>query len=231
MVTKWRGSTVQKLLPAAPTRVDEQRRRMRLVITALQVDRDGEVIIPTGAKLDAFRANPIVLFSHNPMQPVANAPVVEVFQDRIEAEVEFFQADESSLADSLWKLYSRGKMRAASIGFLPIEVSERPVLAGQTGKTFLQWELLEFSLVAIPSLREALVITERELVLAHQKALGRSWRPSPVADVRSEFIATLGAIQQTLVEVRCNQAIRECDRALALVQLIDLEEELYGGWR
>ena len=49
-------------------------------------------------------------------------------------------------------------MRAASIGFIPLETTEEKLVDGQTGKAYVKWELLEFSLVAIPSLPDALTV-------------------------------------------------------------------------
>lgn len=236
MLTKWRAVPVQKLVPAAPTAVDERRRRIRLVITATKVDRDKEVIIASGARLEAFRTNPIVLFSHDPREPVANATEIVVrgqgLGSWIEAEIEFFQPDESELAQKLWLLYSRGKMKAASIGFLPIRVTEDKIMEGQEGRAFLEWELLEFSLVAIPSLREALTIGERELALAHAKALGSAWRPARVRGVREEFKDTLAMLSGMLDDIRYGLAAEACDRAIALLDIAAIEEELdRGAWR
>lgn len=207
-------------------------RRLRLIITATAPDRDKEVVVASGAHVEDFAANPIVLFSHMTTEPVANATELVLREDEIEAEIEFFQPDESPKAQELFLLYSRGKMRAASIGFLPISVTDRKLVEGQEGRAFLEWELLEFSLVAIPSLPEALVISERELVLAHAKALGSSWRPARGRDVREEFKDTLAMLSGMLDQVRYGLAAEACDRAIILLDVMAIEEELYGGgWR
>jgi len=147
---------VQKMMPIEVKQVDEVNRRITLIITATQVDRDGDVVVAAGVRVDSYLRNPIVLFSHMPFFPVANTTQLIMRPTEIEAEIEFFSREESELAHRLFLLYSRGKMKAASIGFLPINVDDKPILDGQTGRTFLETELLEFSLVAVPSLREAL---------------------------------------------------------------------------
>lgn len=156
-----------KRVAVAIKAVDEASRRVRLIITTDQVDRDGDVVLPAGAIVAPYLANPVVLFGHMSLFPVGNATELVVRENEIEAEVEFFTEEESPLAERLFKLYSRGKLRAASIGFLPTPdgISTDRVRDGQTGRTFKQWELLEFSLVAIPSNRGALSV-ERQAAMA-----------------------------------------------------------------
>lgn len=240
---EWKGSRpgrILKTLPARLKQVDQARRRIRLRITATQVDRDGEVVVAAGAKLDAFLENPVVLYSHDSRLPVGIVTELEVREDEIEAEVAFTPESNpqfGTLAEGLFQAYATGFLRAASIGFLPVEVTERRVVSGQTGRAFLEWELLELSLVAIPSLREALT-TDQAAVLARKGILTKidrglavaSRRWAPVDPVRQEFLAVLRVIEGMLTEVRYDLAVREVERAMALVQIIGIQEEL-EGWR
>jgi HK97 family phage prohead protease len=182
---------MDKRFAAVVKALNEETRRVRLVITTETVDRDGDVVVSSGALLDSYRQNPIVLYSHMPVFPVGNCTELLVKDRSIEAEVEFFSADESPLADRLYRLYSRGKMRGVSVGFIPREVSTDPILDGQKGRTYLQWELLEFSLVAIPSNREALSVPRREAMATALKSL----MPEDVKDPEAS-LADLFAVDE-----------------------------------
>jgi len=125
-------------------------------ITSLTVDRDGEVIIPKGAKIENFRKNPVVLFAHDYKSPPIGKNIsLEIKDDEIIAKTQF--AD-TQLGRELYQLYKEGFMSAWSVGFIPVKESDKKVLEGQKGKTYEEWELLEYSAVPVPSNPEALTI-------------------------------------------------------------------------
>ena len=125
-------------------------------ITSFTVDRDGEVIIPKGAKIENFRKNPVVLFAHDYKSPPIGKNIsLEIKDDEIIAKTQF--AD-TQLGRELYQLYKEGFMSAWSVGFIPVKESDRKVLEGQKGKTYEEWELLEYSAVPVPSNPEALTI-------------------------------------------------------------------------
>lgn len=240
---EWKGSgrgLILKTFPAKLALVDRERRRIRIRITMTQADRDKEVVVASGAKLDAFRANPIVLYMHRLDLPIGIVTELELFDDAIVAEVQFTPEDNphfGALAEGVLQLYATGFMRAASIGFLPIEVTERQIVAGQEGRAFLEWELLELSLVTVPSLREALV-TDAAAALAVKGILAdidralvvAARRRPPVDPVRQEFLATLDVLERAVDELRYQRLIDELDRARVLIEIIAIEEAM-EGWR
>lgn len=225
-------SLIRKLLTTTtvPESVNVRQRSLKLIITALAVDRDGETVRPDGARLAAFQANPIVLYSHNPMLPVGNAIRLDQFADRIEATVKFFGPGETplepDLAETLWKLYSTGRMRASSIGFIPITISPEPILVGQRGRTYVEWELLEFSLVAIPSLREAISLSQNQVELACKSAIGCPTRPAFTRRVQSpdpfEVIQRgLSRVQDLLTQIQAERSITNLIREIDDLEITD----------
>lgn len=114
-------------------------------------DRDGDTINPNGWMLDDYKKNPILLWGHNPYQP----PVGKTFNQRIEGgqlRFDFMFANTAS-AQELKELVRDGFLNTFSVGFIPLDM-------GDTEKgeyTFTRSELLEISLVAIPSNTDAMV--------------------------------------------------------------------------
>lgn len=125
--------------------------------TRLEVDRDGDVIDPMGANLKPFLKNPVLLWSHQRMVP----PVGTVLEIEARKKDMPFTAKLSSatqLARDVRLLLEEKTLNAFSIGFRAKRdgVSEEPMLTGQEGFTFKAWELVELSVVSVPSNRGAL---------------------------------------------------------------------------
>lgn len=118
------------------------------------LDRQGDVLVSTGAKLDNYRRNPVVLWAHDYSRlPVARSldiqPVPGV---GLRATMEFAPAGVDPFIDAVRSLWDRGFLNAASVGFQPI--AGTPDGAG--GTRYTDWELLEFSIVPIPANPDAL---------------------------------------------------------------------------
>jgi hypothetical protein len=126
------------------------------VLTSKTVDRDGEVILPTGGKLDNFRNNPVFLWAHSRKDPSIGRVIpetIQVTENEMTARVEFDLDDPFSAL--IFNKYQKKHLNAGSISFIPLD-SDKPILDGQRGSTFTEWELLEFSGVPIPSNPQAL---------------------------------------------------------------------------
>ena len=148
---------VRKFTPTFLKANDDGSITMRL--TTLTVDRHGEVVKPDGVILKNYIKNPIVLFQHGwseqGMIPIGRIlpDTIVVTKKYIDASIMFDENDEfaAKVADKL----RNGFLNAGSIGFRRIETSEEPILAHQSGVTFIKWELYEFSIVPIPANPEA----------------------------------------------------------------------------
>jgi phage head maturation protease len=126
-------------------------RSLLVTISTPDVDRYGDIMVPTGAKLDNYLKNPVVLFGHNASDrpAIATAPELYVDDAGIHAKVKFPTEGKSQFADEVYNLYEEGIMRAWSIGFLPNLKTASKTAEG--GFKIFDWELFEFSAVNIPA--------------------------------------------------------------------------------
>lgn len=180
-------------------------------------DRYGDVVRATGARLDAYMKNPVVMFSHQH----DNFPVgasLKVWVDKKEkavpAQALFLddRVDSSGRADLVYKFAASGFMPACSIGFMPLKVN-RPatqedrvkVGVGEYGVEFLEWDYLEFSPCAIPAnpdaLQNALKSCDFKSVAFEQKDIDTlalaKWMDENMLD---QFVQTItGKVGRTFV--------------------------------
>lgn len=143
-------------------------RRAKATIAALATDRMGDIIDPAGIDLEPYLANPVVLMNHDRFMPIGRAEelVRPRGRDRIIATWRFAPADVSEDAEWAWRLWRDGYINATSIGILPLKVVHAEEVDGIykdinfTGIAYTQSELVEFSVVTLPALREALRVEE-----------------------------------------------------------------------
>ena len=142
--------------------VDETDRTVTAVISTGAVDRDSEVLVPKGVKLEAYQKNPVVLFAHNYYEtPIAKALWVKQSRGKITAKAVFAETEK---AEEVYQLFKGGFLNAFSVGFKPLkghspqpdEVKKTPEWANARW-IIDEWELLEFSVVPVPANSEALV--------------------------------------------------------------------------
>jgi len=122
-----------------------------LLISTEAVDREGDRLIATGAQLDSYLRNPVVLYAHDQRSiPVGRATDVRKIPGRgVRAAWRWLEGD--PFADRVRNAWDQGVLNAASVGFLPREWDRND--AG--GFDFTAWELLEFSIVPVPANPEA----------------------------------------------------------------------------
>jgi len=140
--------------------IDARKMRIRSVITTIDPDRAGDVVVPTGVRnLDDYMLNPVVLWAHNRTQfpPVGACEWVDVQPRRIVAETRFAQG--VPFAEDIFRLYEQGVLRGWSIGFVPRKARRLPA-PGPTppGLRVEEWDLLEYSAVPIPENPGALTV-------------------------------------------------------------------------
>ena len=132
----------------------DKSRTLTHVITTKQVDRDGEVVIPRGIDVTNYRKNPVVFFNHRSHNdpPVGRNLDMQVSDDEVTAITQFAGVEQMHpQAEMLYRLYRDGFMKSWSVGFRVSKESPQPVMAGQTRRTILEWDLLEYSAVGIPA--------------------------------------------------------------------------------
>jgi len=148
----------------AASQTDSGERSLDVIASDESVDRYGDVISAGGWQLEAFRKNPIALFSHDQTAPIGTVSDVRVAGNQLLARIQFAAAGISARIDELWALVQAGVLRAVSVGFTvasmddlePIRNADQDV----TGYRYLNPELLEISLVAVPANPNALALAK-----------------------------------------------------------------------
>lgn len=120
------------------------------VVSDESVDREGEVISIDGWKLDNFKRNPVMLWSHNPFDPPIGKWKNIKFRTingkkKLTMEPDFHR--KSNMSALIAELVENGyPPQTTSVGFRAIEME---------GNKFTKQELLEVSFVNIPANPEA----------------------------------------------------------------------------
>jgi hypothetical protein len=139
------------------------KRAMRFIASDESVDRYGDIIRAEGWQLEAYRANPVLLFAHNSHEPAIGS-VERIFVEgtRLIADAVFDDNEANVRANVVWGLLSKGHMRAVSVGFAPTgKINELVDDKGRwTGYEFTSQELHELSVVPVPANPAALAIAK-----------------------------------------------------------------------
>ena len=144
----------RKIIPAGATKGLGDR-TFRFTISTGDVDREGDRIDPRGWHLEAFKQNPVTLWAHDHrIPPIARTTDIGVAGDRLTAVVQFPPPGVHPFADSIHNLIAQGFLSSASVGFRPIR---KTINTERGGWDFHEQELLEWSIVGIPALPQAVI--------------------------------------------------------------------------
>ena len=140
-------------------------RTVRFKISSEVVDRDGDILIAEGCDFTNFAKNPVFLPFHNQREyPIGipknwgiegNAVYCDVYFPTIQ-ELSSNPAEASEkakLVDFTYHCYKTGMLNAVSVGFIAKDVVPNKETGGFIIKN---WELLEFSAVAVPANQDAI---------------------------------------------------------------------------
>ena len=120
-----------------------------MTVSTAGVDRDNDRVIPAGLRsesLKRFMKNPCMTWAHDYSEiPIGTITGLDIGDNGIRAKWRWLEND--PLADRVRNAWEQGVVRAASIGFAPIQ--SEPNEHG--GYTYKEWELLEVALVPIPA--------------------------------------------------------------------------------
>lgn len=183
--------------------------RGRARISAETTDRMGDVVVAEGAQIENYLKNPVVLYAHDSRSlPVGRATDLSIVKgEGVDAEWEWAPHPEAQVVRSLWE---GGFLNATSIGFRPLtyEELEADDNAWWPPLKFLEWELLEFSIVPVPANQDAL-----RLALAEFDA----GRP----DQLKAIVARAGRVLSAANETNLRDARDLIDKVLAAVETDD----------
>jgi HK97 family phage prohead protease len=160
---------MEKILKALDFEVkqvgDPADRVLEFIGSTAAVDRYGDIIEVSGWQLANYKKNPVFLFGHNySMPPIGKAVKVEKGPDALTFQIKFATAEEYAFADTIYRLYLGGFLKATSVGFQ--DIVREPILAEpdgqgyaqQTGWRYKKQELYELSAVTVPANPEALIM-------------------------------------------------------------------------
>jgi HK97 family phage prohead protease len=142
-------------LPSSVSTLAEKR-QVLVRASSPSVDLAGDIVEQSGIILSAFHANPVVLWQHDPGQPIARALQTGMSGGNLTALIQFPPEGTSAQSDEAWRLIQAGIVSTVSIGFDPIKTE--PLHGGRRGFKYLQSLLLEISFVSIPANGDAGVI-------------------------------------------------------------------------
>lgn len=145
--------------------IDEEKKTVEAIVSDATIDRYGEVILPAAfsKRLANYKkGNPVLLSSHNYgklTNIIGKALNVKVTDEGLVAKFLYFTDDGNEEADWAWKLASKYKMAAFSVGFMSFEGVEgdwekdaEAIRAHKKPRyTFTDVELLEVSQVCVPA--------------------------------------------------------------------------------
>lgn len=109
---------IRKTFDVELKQVQKEEGIIQAVLSSGQPDRDGEIIDQSSWNLEEYKKNPVVLWSHDPVQP-AIGQMVDIFinQDGMLEGIIKFAIKEYDFAKTIFQLYAGKFLRAFSVGF------------------------------------------------------------------------------------------------------------------
>ena len=182
----------------------------RMIASTPDVDRDKDRVIATGARLDNFLKNPVLMYGHNYRDPwalIGKAADLRVDAGGINFQPELREpANDSDPMTVIRALWDQKLLRAASIGFNPTKWMENEV----GGRDFVEWELLEISIVPIPANQNALRLAAKAIdgggeELATTQPVQPVVEPANDGDIDEGVLLALAGFLETVGESMVSQ--------------------------
>jgi HK97 family phage prohead protease len=117
-------------------------RRLRGFASTDDLDRQGDVVVPSGGR---WTLPVSLLWQHMHHMPIGWVRSIEVRGAGLWIEAEVAQG--FGQADEAWRMVEANLVTGYSLGFLPI--ASEPLRGG--GRRFTDWELLEVSVATVPA--------------------------------------------------------------------------------
>lgn len=170
----------------------------KMTISKQVPDRDGETVVIAGMETGNYLKNPVVLVDHSYTVESIVGKTLSLTQVGNELVAEFVFADTED-AQIAKQLYEGGFLKSSSIGFI---IKARDP---QDRSVITNWELLEWSLVAVPCNPLALSLDgksiERGLALGLIKK-SEEVHPETVPTEAEKTLAELAEVKAELAEVK-----------------------------
>jgi len=127
---------VRKGIPIDPENIEikEGERAAIRLITTPHLDRDGDILIPTGAMLDDFRQSPSVLYAHDYKGlPIGSDTWIKQVREGILAKTVYAK---HQFAEDVYQCVKDKHLNSNSVGFIPIEAISKE----SDKKAFAEWQ-------------------------------------------------------------------------------------------
>lgn len=196
------AESIRKRLHAETKDIGRGDRIVRFVISTMDVDREGDVMIPQGCNTADFDKSPTVFWNHDYDRPIAKSVKFTREADRLLSDTEFPRRPEGHVGewfpDTVLALIREGVINGVSIGFTPSASGMRkatPTDVKQFGdgckRVFTMWNLLEYSVAPLPANQNALQLayTKGAISAAACKSLFDVDVVTEAASVASEVVA------------------------------------------
>lgn len=136
------------------------------VISSPNKDRHRTVFVPGGWDLASYRENPVVLYGHDQRAfPIGISNGAAIGSDeKMRSTVVLLPASEDERAAKIDRLIELKVVKGASVGAIPREVAFVEDDKGDWWVEYRKTELVEWSIVALPSNRDSLVEAVRAAV-------------------------------------------------------------------
>ena len=151
------GERLDRSMKTKIRQSDKDENLFTFIISKEEEDRHGSIVMVDGVDVSHFKRNPVVLFNHNYDRVIGTASNVRVVGDTLQADMRFA---ETEFAQEIKGQVERGEIRATSIGFI---VNEWSLDEENDTWKIMRSELLEFSIVTVPSNRSALIMRDAEV--------------------------------------------------------------------
>jgi HK97 family phage major capsid protein/HK97 family phage prohead protease len=204
------------------------------ILSDESVDRYGDVISADGWNLKNFKSNPIALFNHNPNAIVGAWENVRIEAGRLVGRLKLGLPGTSPLVDEVRRLVEQRILKAVSVGFKPIKAEPLDAKADPDWGPFryVQQELVECSLVAVPANPNALQISRTYSLPADirqqlrgkvAKAQSPAPEPAPPGKIARKQPEKTGSY---VVSKKLSQRIKEAQERITSLkdQLVTLSE-------
>ena len=134
--------------------VDDDERIIRILASDESIDRDGDIIRAKGWLTENFIKSGSIIYGHDPSNlPLARPLSAEIVGKKLYINAQFAAEGTSPFNDAVYSLIKQKIVRGVSVGFMGNEYSDI-----ETGREFTKQELLEVSVVPVPSNPNAMAL-------------------------------------------------------------------------
>lgn len=180
---------IRKGITPADLDVKEDERAIISYINTAAKDRDGEIVLPSGADLTDYRKNPVVLFGHRYHDlPIGKNMWIKADEKGLIAKTQYANHEE---AEKVYQYRKDGFPLAESVGFIPLEYKTPTYKNGEAiwdsndleymglskkdlkgvRAVYTKWSMLEYSDVAVPSNPEALELAKAKGLIKEDQTI------------------------------------------------------------